>query len=736
MNVSKPARWAALLLALVLVACSGSQTDTITTDTEWASGTIAAGERITLQNGATLTITGDVIIDGVLAAEGGSLNLVIAEGGSLQVNGSLEAQDASAGGMRILALGSLQLSETAQLASSGDLFIVDDPAQFDRGPEDIAAEVDSASGDQATLVPLPPDDPAFEASYRLGAQRSRAYLGAQSGPVLIISGTFDFSAHPGDQPIMHVFFTGQADLELEDVDVISPNAPDGENAESDADDSGSERGGNGANGLRLNISNENGEVRLNRVTLNLADGGNGGDHTAVCQTAQGGNGGESGNMRISSGVRIDIVQLTINPGRGGNGGNANATCDDPGASVEAIGGAGADSNKRLYARGNVQGLENITIGSVQAGNGGTATATAAAGENGGECESGQAGGTATATGGDGGNASLSVSGLPVAVSAVNGGNGGDATATGGNGGNGGPCECAASDGGDGGPGNALAGSGGTAAGGNPNNDGQDGNEDATDGQDGAGFSEVCEDAEDGSNALDGSALLQLDPGPETEEETDFERGLHLYSEGDLDGALTVFTSIVNFDPSDDIARFNLGLIYLNKGNYRAALDEFRLVIASRPDYVSALYGRALVGPYIGDDIEKQYSNWISVLEHAKDAAIRDYANQQAAILKGLIDAAVPNAIFVFISASFAHTNPGVSSEIYVDIENLTPGTPVDLTLTGPGVVGSANRAGVVGADGTLRLTWTIDAYGAYGINGYYISQLVGEVKIGTTVNVQ
>jgi hypothetical protein len=260
-------------------------------------------------------------------------------------------------------------------------------------------------------------------------------------------------------------------------------------------------GANGRNGGRLNIWNDGGAINIvNAVSINLPDGGDGGDATTACASATGGPGGNSGNLRITASGGIDISNgtLTINPGRGGRGGNATVDPAEAGAdgcpgeagrSATATGGKGGDNLKRLLARGNVVGLENVAIGVLFGGHGGDATALACDGGAGLPCCDGGAGGAATAIAGAGGNATLSVSGLDVATGAVIGGDGGEATAFGGYGDEGGDCKL--EDGGNGGAGGAATatgGSGGSAAtsgaGGATGGDGGDADATGGDGDDG------------------------------------------------------------------------------------------------------------------------------------------------------------------------------------------------------------------------------------------------------------
>ena len=56
------------------------------------------------------------------------------------------------------------------------------------------------------------------------------------------------------------------------------------------------------------------------------------------------------------------------------------------------------------------------------------------------------------------------------------------------------------------------------------------------------------------------------------------------------------------------------------------------------------------------------------------------------------------------------------SQIYLDI-TVAAGTSVIATLSGPGVVSSAQQAGLAGSDGRVRLTWTVNTSGSYVATG-------------------
>ena len=54
--------------------------------------------------------------------------------------------------------------------------------------------------------------------------------------------------------------------------------------------------------------------------------------------------------------------------------------------------------------------------------------------------------------------------------------------------------------------------------------------------------------------------------------------------------------------------------------------------------------------------------------------------------------------------------------MYLDVQ-VQAGTTVTATLTGPGLVGSAEQPATAGTGGQVRLTWTVNVYGDYAVTG-------------------
>ncbi len=464
--------------------------DTIDGDTTVEEFNVPAGETMTVENDAVVTVDGDAIIDGTI--EGMDSRVTLRVNGSLTINGTIMSQHADTNGVEgdkafdehdvgihiIVGDDEVTIGDTAKFHTTGSLVITDDETVLDGTPDDFFDEVEEvADDDPPTFAPLPPDNAIFgdmDTNGNMNTNGQPKVVGPAMMPVTI-SGEWPDPDEPppaGDNPVWIFRFNGNRDLNFDGWTVNGPPAPGGANADPD----NNQRPKRGKNGMRLNIWNNGGPINVANVVLNLTDGGDGGDDEDACGTATGKPGGKSGNFRMTASGGINMTgPLTINPGISGSGGSATVTkgaagapgCDgEMGMASTATGAKGADNRKRLLARGNVNGLANVTIGPLIAGDGGGASAEACDGGDGFACCSGGGGGTATSTGGDGGEASLNVSGLPVTTGEVIGGDGGTADATGGNGGNGGDCKFGdAGDGGPGGEGTATGGKGGNASGG-------------------------------------------------------------------------------------------------------------------------------------------------------------------------------------------------------------------------------------------------------------------------------
>ena len=436
------------------------------------SVSIPAGVTVTFEGEAFISVTGTTDIAGVVRSEAGKLT--VQTGGELTVTGTIALQQPAGSaslppnlgtvplkdqpaGLFLIVQGGATIAQSAKLRSYGPLVITDDPTVLDRTMAQVNREADSASGNLTTLVPLPADDPIFNKNQVAAAVPSA--ITTQALPTISLSGDWDFSGIPGDQPTVVFRFNFPANLVMDDFELTSPAGVSAEDIDTSGDPTQTGRdvtGEDGKRGMNLNIWNNTGSITLRNTLITLADGGDGSSVTLTCATATGGDGAEAGNFRVAAaaGIRLRGVVI-IQPGSSGDGGSATSLGVD-GCNTVAVGGDGADNEKRLYVRGQVSGLDRLIISDLVAGDGGMAVAVAGDGANGALCNDGGAGGNATATGGDGGAASLNFSGFnQVTAGFVFGGLGGEAGALGGTGGDGGNCQPdAAGDGGLGG--NAIA----------------------------------------------------------------------------------------------------------------------------------------------------------------------------------------------------------------------------------------------------------------------------------------
>lgn len=466
-------------------------TITISADESMESFIVEAEDVVLVENNARIAIAGETRIEGLVLARTG--RVTIEAMGDLTISGSIRAVDSDleeidpaiplgeqpTGIVIVVGAEAATFEESAVLETNGNVVITDNAEVVDQTPEELFDEVEDVSGDDLpTLVPLPEDNPAFDTLKAVEINGDPTAQQAMLPPVTI-GGTWPppgAAPVPGDKPVVIARFAGPRDVNLDGWTVNGPPAPPGRDTDNSMDAGMSATGRGGRNGMRLNIRNNGGGINIvGTVTLNLTDGGAGGDATAVCASATGGDGGNAGNFRMtaSGGVNLSGGMLVINPGSGGAGGNATVTAGPAGAAgcpgeagdnSTATGGNGANNRKRLLVRGNVTSPTNIAIGPLGGGAGGMADATACDGGDGIACCDGGSGGTATARGGDGGDASLNVSGLAIATGLVTGGAGGAATTTGGAGGNGGDCKFDdGGDGADGGAATATGGMGGDAA---------------------------------------------------------------------------------------------------------------------------------------------------------------------------------------------------------------------------------------------------------------------------------
>ena len=120
-----------------------------------------------------------------------------------------------------------------------------------------------------------------------------------------------------------------------------------------------------------------------------------------------------------------------------------------------------------------------------------------------------------------------------------------------------------------------------------------------------------------------NGALKLNP---RSEEALYGRGLYYQDHDDLDKAIQDYTSIVQMNPKNAHAHFNLGYIHYNNLKvYDQAIKHYNDAIAANPDYVEAYYNRGLCYEAVGN---------IAAAKEDYDKAISYRPNYELA-LKGL-----------------------------------------------------------------------------------------------------
>ncbi|MDO8435114.1 MAG: hypothetical protein Q7S89_00305 [bacterium] len=436
---------------------------------------VAKGEQTTIKNGATLTIQGNLTVDGAIACSDGGLSLVVE--GTTQVNGALECE--GGGAITVVAKGPIAFSSNAEVVSDGSLQIVFDAsalASTDAEVEAIFKETGEDTGTGTRIGPMieggkvggsvsqnietPTSGiPAFARLFGvIGVAEAQTASDKEGNeiPGVVISGTWTIGeggAPPSgidvqtpdkkiNKIILNFNFGANGTVALQNFHLVGPK---GRAGESDVGKSCNARGKDGEDAFRFRVRARN--ITLDEFRLELGDGGDGGEAetTNDCDPgiANGGKGGEAGNFKMTAEGEIQINSFHIVPGRGGSGAEATAHGKDgvnacpgtKGGDATATGGIGGKNKKELAAAGVVAGIGNVTIDPVVGGFGGDATANPGKGGSGTACKcAGGAGGKGIATAGKGGDASL----FGIAGTSE-GGDGGHADSQGAQGGNGGSC---------------------------------------------------------------------------------------------------------------------------------------------------------------------------------------------------------------------------------------------------------------------------------------------------------
>jgi tetratricopeptide (TPR) repeat protein len=81
-------------------------------------------------------------------------------------------------------------------------------------------------------------------------------------------------------------------------------------------------------------------------------------------------------------------------------------------------------------------------------------------------------------------------------------------------------------------------------------------------------------------------------------------GLEKYRAGDLEGAIEIYTGVINSDPQNALAYYNRAIVYEELGDTSRAFEDYTKAIEIRPDYAEAYNNR---GCLLVDDREYEQS---------------------------------------------------------------------------------------------------------------------------------
>ncbi|MBI3260969.1 hypothetical protein HYZ64_01180 [Candidatus Berkelbacteria bacterium] len=437
-----------ILLALMLFGLVGVRfkVQKVTVDTTFESGlTVKRGRTLVAQNGATITVKGDTVVDGAIACQSGPLNLVVS--GNLTVTGKVECnlpetlpeQDFGRA-ISFVVSGSTDFTKSSEITANGTIELTDDPSHRIRDAEaldklfvETGLETDDGSFRIGPFSESPQAAVSVEPVSNLLADHDTTPVSpsggftlarpayAQAGTTVIVRGHIIVSPPPPGKNSV-VLVNGPVSNLILDATIEGPDGRDGKDrggschVDVPAEETRDEK--QAKHGLRFRARAQ--VVTIGTLTLKLGSGGKGGNATtnADCYEegfARGGNGGESGNIKITASRQIKIIdEFRIIPGKGGNGGHAKAFArrgkdgnpGKKGGGAEAHGGKGAPNEKTLSHR-DVQGIERVSVGSLIGGDGGDALAKPNHGGNGIPCDSkGGDAGKGSAEGGKGGKAKL------------------------------------------------------------------------------------------------------------------------------------------------------------------------------------------------------------------------------------------------------------------------------------------------------------------------------------------
>lgn len=116
-----------------------------------------------------------------------------------------------------------------------------------------------------------------------------------------------------------------------------------------------------------------------------------------------------------------------------------------------------------------------------------------------------------------------------------------------------------------------------------------------------------EPAEEETPALSAETISQL-----------VENGAMQLASGDVDEAQQTFTGVVEVDPDNVLAHYNLGLIAQRNGDVESAIEEYDAALEADDTYGPALYNKAIL--LEKSDLEESVALYERALESQPDFA--------------------------------------------------------------------------------------------------------------------
>lgn len=433
--------------------------------------TLVEGEKIELQNGATLTVDGHFFVDGGIECSKGPLNLVVKKG--LKVNGYLYCDrgetmpDNDIGnGVSLVVTEGIEFTSDSALVTNGHVQLVDDTSNLATTQEKVdeifadAADDSGAEKEGFRMGPFIPVESLDEITYTPTSSNKTGeqILLPEINQLSLLDQVRQVAIPDVHAQVPATDATGAPVADTVKIGgkwvVGDPSAPPPKDLEIPTPPKNIKK-------IILNFNfGKNNSITLANWTLTGPDGLIGATVTGSCDV-EGGPGNDAMRLNVRA-ANIEINNFTLNLGNGGEGGVGETSKDcDPGNAKGGVGGKAGNFKMIASSNFDITGAFNVNPGA--GGLGGKAIAHGKTGESG--CP-GTKGGDAISRGGKGGDnkKGLKIIGTVAGTSNINignivGGKGGNAISNGGTGGDGNACDC---DGGLGGNTQTTSGNGGDA----------------------------------------------------------------------------------------------------------------------------------------------------------------------------------------------------------------------------------------------------------------------------------